>query len=109
MQQANAGNNNANNAGAKHPNGRAKIAIKDVQRVHGHVEEIPLQAYREANVNVNRGWNTLVTADEVRDASDAYDARGILHDIDTQWGMLPHGGAYKESNHYFGPGEYDFY
>ncbi|THH31893.1 hypothetical protein EUX98_g2269 [Antrodiella citrinella] len=31
---------------------------------------------------------------------DLDDARGILEDIDTQWGMMPQGGAYKESNHY---------
>ncbi|KAG9035386.1 hypothetical protein FRB95_011406 [Tulasnella sp. JGI-2019a] len=34
---------------------------------------------------------------------------GLLHDIDTQWGLLPEGGAYKESNHYFGPGIHDYY
>ena len=24
------------------------------------------------------------------------DARSILHDVDTQWGLLPCGGAYKD-------------
>jgi len=38
-------------------------------------------------------------------ASDAWDARGIAHDIDTQWGSMPGGGAYTESNHYYGEGE----
>ncbi|TFY59567.1 hypothetical protein EVJ58_g5703 [Rhodofomes roseus] len=94
------------NAGATHPNGKARIPIKNVKRVHGHREEIPLQAYR---VNVNRGWNTLVTPDEVEEASDAWDARGILHDVDTQWGALPGGGAYEESNDYYASGIYDFY
>jgi hypothetical protein len=50
-----------------------------------------------------------VTEDEMEAASDAWDARSIAHDIDTQWGMMPWGGAYKDSNHYWGPGEYDFY
>ena len=31
---------------------------------------------------------------------DDDDLRSLLYDIDTQWGLLPHGGAYKESNHY---------
>ena len=38
-------------------------------------------------------------------ASDASDARGIAHDIDTQWGSMPGGGAYTDSNHYYGEGE----
>ena len=42
-------------------------------------------------------------------ASDAWDARGIAHDIDTQWGSMPGGGAYSDSNHYYGEGEYDYY
>jgi len=29
------------------------------------------------------------------------DARDILYDIDTQWGIMPQGGAYKESDHYY--------
>ncbi|KDQ17945.1 hypothetical protein BOTBODRAFT_171644 [Botryobasidium botryosum FD-172 SS1] len=47
--------------------------------------------------------------------SDSYDdlsedeAAGILYDIDTQWGAMPQGGAYKDSNHYYGPGIYDYY
>ena len=43
------------------------------------------------------------------DGIDDWDARGILHDIDTQWGAMPHGGAYKESNTYYGSGDHDFY
>ncbi|KAF8066513.1 hypothetical protein FPV67DRAFT_1190770 [Lyophyllum atratum] len=37
------------------------------------------------------------------------DGLALLRDIDTQWGLLPGGGAYKESNHYFGPGIHDYY
>lgn len=57
--------------------------------------------------------NTLVTADEVEKAaeqeSEDYEAAGIAQDIDTQWGMMPQGGALKESNHFYGPGRYDYY
>ena len=51
----------------------------------------------------------MVTPEDVEAASDAWDARGILHDIDTQWGAIPGGGAYKDSDFYYGPGEYDYY
>jgi len=37
------------------------------------------------------------------------DAAHLLWEIDTQWGMIPGGGAYKESNHYYGPGIHDYY
>ncbi len=88
---------------ALHPNGKRRIKIKDVAQVHGHVCEIPLNAYRRGNAN------SLVTPEDVEEASDHWEGIGILHDIDTQWGMIPGGGAYKESNHYYGPGEWDFY
>jgi len=51
----------------------------------------------------------MVTPEQVEDASDQFDAAGIAHDIDTQWGAMPWGGAYKESNHFYGPGVYDYY
>lgn len=50
----------------------------------------------------------MVTPEHVQAASDAWDARSILHEIDTQ-GLMPGGGAYKESDLYCGAGEYDFY
>ena len=34
---------------------------------------------------------------------------GLLRDIDTAFGLLPGGGAYKESNFYYGPGIHDYY
>lgn len=99
-----------------------------MQGVYDHDTEILLEAYRAVGVNVRRGRNSLVTRREVEQASlvpvtieeevqeeqesgdlDEWDAWGILQDIDTQWGMLPQGGAYKESNHYWGPGRYDCY
>ena len=71
--------------------------------------EIPLEAYCDAGVDVYAGRDTYVTEAEIERASNAWDARGLAHDIDTQWGSMPGGGAYSDSNHYFGPGEYDFY
>lgn len=43
------------------------------------------------------------------DSDNESDVAGILHDIDTAFGLLPHGGAYKESRHYYGPSKYDYY
>jgi len=34
---------------------------------------------------------------------------GLLRDIDTAFGLLPGGGAYKESNFYYGSGIHDYY
>ena len=81
--------------------------VRDVQQRYGHLCEIPIQAYQEAEVA--HGWDDYVTAEDVQRASDAWDARSILHDIDTQWGAMPRGGAYSDSNYYYGPGEYDYY
>ena len=84
-----------------------RVRVRDVQKHYGHLYEIPLQAYREADVAYSR--SDYVTAEDVQLASDAWDARSLAHDIDTQWGEMPWGGAYKDSNHYYDPGEYDFY
>ncbi|ESK87666.1 hypothetical protein Moror_1888 [Moniliophthora roreri MCA 2997] len=93
--------------GAKlHPNGKRRIPIRDVEKVYGY--GFPLEAYRDAGL-YNARHQTLVTPEDVEKASDAYDARGILHDVDTQWGLIPGGGAYKESNFYYGSDQYDFY
>ncbi|KAK7047892.1 hypothetical protein VNI00_006220 [Paramarasmius palmivorus] len=47
------------------------------------------------------------------DYDDSYmsedDARALLHDIDTGFGCNPSGGAYSESDFYYGPGDYDYY
>ena len=91
-----------------HPNGKSCIPIESVAKVHNHVCEIPLNAYVEAGVSLPRGRASMVTREDVDAASDTWDARGILHDIDTQWGLMPGGGAYSDSNFYYGPGEYDF-
>ena len=81
--------------------------VRDVQHRYGHLCEIPIQAYNEAGVASS--WNDYVTDKDVQAASDAWDARSIAHEIDTQWGDLPEGGAYSDSNYYYGPGEYDYY
>lgn len=81
--------------------------MKEVQARCGHMCEIPLQAYIEAGVADSR--NDYVTEADVEAASDAWDARSIAHDIDTQWGAMPMGGAYKGSNNYYGPGDWDFF
>ena len=81
--------------------------VKHVQKQYGHLYEIPLEAYAEADVASN--WTDWVSEEDVQRASDSWDARSIAHEIDTQWGSMPWGGAYSDSNEYFGPGMYDFY
>jgi len=46
----------------------------------------------------NGGYLPACYADDLSED----DARSILEDIDTQWGLLPRGGAYKESGEYYG-------
>ena len=53
-----------------HPNYEARIPIKDVQAVYNHKAEIPLEAYRDACLDIRRGWNTLVTPEDVQEASE---------------------------------------
>ena len=55
----------------------------------------------EAGVAKSR--NDFVTEQDVKRASSTWDAMGIAHDIDTQWGDMPWGGAYSDSNHYWVP------
>jgi hypothetical protein len=86
-----------------HPNGQRRIPVRAVAEVHGHVCEIPLEAY---GPHVRRG--SMVTPEDVERASDKWDAMGIAHDIDTQWGSIPHGGAYKESDFFYGDDPFDF-
>ncbi|RPD58923.1 hypothetical protein L227DRAFT_576565, partial [Lentinus tigrinus ALCF2SS1-6] len=80
--------NNRNTADL-HPYGKRLIAIRDVQRVYQHGCEIPYRLY------LMRGGKStsMVTAQQVREASDRWDAESVLEDIDTQWGTLPNGGA----------------
>jgi hypothetical protein len=92
-----------------HPNGQRHIQIHSIANIYNDVCPIPLQAYREAGVGLPRGKASMVTVEDVKAASDAWDARGVAHDIDTQWGLIPGGGAYSDSDFYYGPGEYDYY
>ncbi|RDX41556.1 hypothetical protein OH76DRAFT_1489380 [Lentinus brumalis] len=79
-----------------HPNGQRLIALRDVKRVYGHRNETPYRMYSLSNPRPT----SMVTAKQVRDASDRWDAEidemdawSVLEDIDTQWGALPEGGA----------------
>jgi hypothetical protein len=94
------------NATQRNPSAGA-CRVKDVQKEFGHLCEIPMAAYLEAGVASHR--KDYVTKRDVQKASNAWDARGAAHEIDTQWGSMPWGGAYSDSNHYYGPGEYDYY
>jgi hypothetical protein len=68
-----------------HPNGEYWIRVCDVSEVYGDVCPIPYRLLGDTNEYVDAGT--------VRYASDQWDAEGILEDIDTQWGMIPEGGA----------------
>lgn len=86
-----------------HPNGKRCVPIREVAEVHGHVCEIPSHCYSAAGAYVKpwKGANTLVTVEHIERASDQFDGEGLLYDIDTQWGHLPHGGAYGDSEEYY--------
>lgn len=81
--------------------------VRDVQRVYGHQCEIPLEAY--AQTGVASDWDDFVTKSDVVAASNNWDVRSVAYDIDTQWGEMPEGGAYSNSNYFYGPGCYDYY
>jgi hypothetical protein len=70
-----------------HPNGEYWIRVRDVSEVYGAVCPIPFELFHK------RSTSDYVDADDVRYASDQWDAEGILEDIDTQWGMIPEGGV----------------
>ena len=94
---------NVRNPPRLHPNGRRCIPIREVGQAHGHVCEIPSHCYRAADAYI-KPWkdaNTLVTVEHMEMASNQFDGEGLLYDIDTQWGLLPHGGAYEDSEQYY--------
>lgn len=86
-----------------HPNGKNFIKIDDVANVYDDVCEIPRHCYETQEVFQGRwkGGRTLVSAADVQQASNQFDGEGLLEDIDTQWGLFPHGGAYKDSDEYY--------
>ena len=47
--------------------------------------------------------------DESSSSMSTESGLGLLHDIDTTFGLCPGGGAYKERNFYYGPGIHDYY
>ncbi|KAM5544267.1 hypothetical protein V8D89_001927 [Ganoderma adspersum] len=90
----------ANQNTSVHPNGEAKIAIRDVQRVYGNAVKIPLNAYRTSGALARPRSSSMVTPRQVQMASNRWeaecnrlDAERIPYDIDTQWGTIPEGGA----------------
>jgi hypothetical protein len=86
-----------------HPNGRRYVPIREVGQAHGHVCEIPSRCYRASDAYIKpwEGTDTLVTVEHVERASNEFDGEGLLYDIDTQWCLLPHGDAYKDSEQYY--------
>lgn len=88
--------------GRLHPNGKRLIHISSVATVYQHMDSIPHWAYKGRG-NGGRRRSNMVTPEDVEHASDYLDGVSIAYDIDTQWGLKPEGGAYKDSNHYCGP------
>ena len=74
--------------------------VRDVKRHYGHLCEIPLHCYQARGVASR--MSDYVTEADVELASDQWDGEGILYDIDTLGGEMPHGGAYSDSQHYPG-------
>lgn len=79
---------------------RAKALIDATKVGPGAIHVIPLRCYRGLGVSRRRGGPIWVTKEEHDEASDQWDGESVLYEIDTQWGMLPMGGAYKDSLHY---------
>ncbi|TFY51687.1 hypothetical protein EVG20_g10882 [Dentipellis fragilis] len=69
-----------------HPNGKRKIRICDVEDVYGYIGELTPQCYGR-----NKGWNSLVTPEEVDAASDQLDAQGVYEEAMTGFGVLDPG------------------
>ena len=88
-----------NNA-ANRTSTRGACRVRDVKRHYGHLCEIPLHCYQARGVASR--MSDYVTEADVELASDQWDGEGILYDIDTLGGEMPHGGAYSDSQHYPG-------
>lgn len=86
-----------------HSNFDLLIPISDVLAVYDHLIAIPEHCFRNTRAFEGKWrWHrTLVTAAHVKRASDQFDGEGIARDIDTQWGLITGGGAYKESDFYY--------
>lgn len=92
--------------------------LKEVRGVYGSLLDVPLAMYQRAGVGTKEGWDSLVTPQGVRAASDRWErarpstgtqsqsledrrwrmdqlnaALGASPDIDTLWGSVPGGGA----------------
>ena len=81
-----------------HPNGQALIAIRDANAVYGKHGLSP-PVFVRCGVVRDATWDTMVTPAQVRSAlrqvetDDIEGVWGLLHEIDTQWGAMPQGGA----------------
>jgi hypothetical protein len=76
----------------------------------GDMYAVPLSCYMDAAFQDDDGYDEYgnnqqaaakfplwVTPEEHQQASDQWDGQSVLYDIDTQWGEMPWGGAYKDS------------
>jgi len=84
-------------------------APEEVERAEGcqRVKDtgIKWQAFIEAGVDI-KTENDLVTPEDIQKARKCWNARRLAYQIDTQWGAIPGGGAFKHSNHYYAADEY---
>jgi hypothetical protein len=88
---------------ATHTDTPLRVRVKDVHkyfndRFLGGPLRIPLAAFRDAGVAYSR--NDLVSEEDVQAVIDYHEGRGLAEDIDTQWGLCPHGGVLKESDNF---------
>lgn len=85
-------------------------APEEIERAKGcqRVKDtgIGWEAFAALDINVE-SENDLLAPEDIQAASDQWDRRGLLYNIDTQWGSMPGGGAYKDSNRYDCSDEYD--
>lgn len=51
--------------------------------------QVPLEVYTYLHPGKNYTNDSWVTAKEVHDAEDRWEAMQLAHDIDTQWGNVP--------------------
>lgn len=90
--------NNRERRARVHPNGQALIAIRDANTVYSELGLSP-PVFVRCGALRDATWDTMVTPAQVRSAlrqvekEDTEGAWELLHEIDTQWGCMPQGGA----------------
>lgn len=90
-----------------HPDGNRRIKVCDIPQVYKNATDLPAQSWSDAFIALPQGYDTLITPEEYELASDAYNARDLVYNIDTQWGAVPLDGSYLDSTQWYGPGVYD--